>query len=78
MKRSSSPFTRTLQLAAENLGGVPELAIRLGIDRRRLERWMSGDEAPPHEVFTTALDVVAAGPTHASAPPAGAGKSKKA
>jgi len=61
MKKPSSPFTRTLQLAAETLGGVAQLAIHLGIDRARLERWMSGAQTPPNEVFMQALDIVAAG-----------------
>ena len=61
MKKPSSPFIRTLQLAAETLGGLPQLAIHLGIDRAQLERWIAGADTPPNDVFIQALDVVAAG-----------------
>jgi hypothetical protein len=58
----STVYTRTLTLAAESLGGAQPLAKHLKVEHATLERWIAGEEFPPHEVFLHALDVVAAGP----------------
>ena len=58
----SSTYTRTLALAAETLGGAQPLAQRLKVEQATLERWIAGEEFPPHEAFLHALDIVAAGP----------------
>jgi hypothetical protein len=58
----STVYTRTLTLAAETLGGAQPLARHLKVDRATLQRWIAGEEFPPHEAFLHALDVVAAGP----------------
>ena len=58
----STAYTRTLALAAESLGGVQPLAKRLQAEPAALERWIAGEEFPPHEAFLQALDIVAAGP----------------
>jgi hypothetical protein len=54
--------TRTLALAAKTLGGTQALATRLDVEQATLERWMAGEEVPPHDVFLKALDIVAGGP----------------
>lgn len=38
---------------------MAELAARLGVAASDLERWIAGVSPPPHEVFFTALDIVA-------------------
>lgn len=60
--RKSSAYTRTLARAAQSLGGVQPLAKRLKVEQAALERWIAGEEFPPHEAFLQALDIVAAGP----------------
>jgi hypothetical protein len=57
----STSHTRTLQLAADTLGGAPHLAQRLQVELAPLERWIAGTEFPPHDVFLKALDIVAGG-----------------
>jgi hypothetical protein len=59
---TGSAPTRTLALAAKTLGGAQALATRLNVEQATLERWMAGEERPPHEVFLQALDIVARGP----------------
>jgi hypothetical protein len=56
----SPVYTRTLTRAAESLGGVARLANRLAVERAALERWIAGEEFPPHQVFLQALDIAAA------------------
>ena len=60
--RKSTVYTRTLSVAAESLGGVQPLANRLKVEPAALQRWIAGEEFPPHEAFLQALDIVAAGP----------------
>jgi transcriptional regulator with XRE-family HTH domain len=54
--------TRTLLNAAEALGSRERLAERLGVTLSALDGWLRGDSAPPFEVFSKALDIVARGP----------------
>ena len=58
----TSAYTRTLTRAAETLGGTAQLAEHLKVEHAALERWIAGEEFPPHEAFLDALDIVAAGP----------------
>lgn len=58
-----TPYTRTLQRAADTLGGYERLARALGVTLAQLRLWTTGVEVPPIEVFTAALDIVAAGRT---------------
>jgi hypothetical protein len=60
--RRSTAYTRTLTRAAQSLGGLQPLATRLEVEPAALERWIAGEEFPPHEAFLQALDIVAAGP----------------
>jgi hypothetical protein len=55
-------YTETLAFAAATIGGTRRLAEFLDVPRSALVRWLSGEEAPPHEVFLNALDVIADGP----------------
>ena len=55
-------YTETLACAAATIGGAPRLAKFLDVSHSRLVRWLSGEEAPPQDVFLDALDVIADGP----------------
>jgi len=52
-------YTETLAFAASTIGGPDRLAQFLNVPRQRLARWLSGEEAPPSDVFRDALDVIA-------------------
>ena len=54
--------TRTLQRAAETVGGAPLLAEQLNVPLADLEQWLASTQPMPHEIFSRALDIVAAGP----------------
>lgn len=54
-----TPQVRTLRRAMETLGGMPELAARLGVDPSDLHGWLSGESTPPTNVYVAALDIVA-------------------
>jgi hypothetical protein len=49
---------RALKQAAGILGGLPELQRYLQVPREDLERWMSGEQAPPQMVFLKIVDVI--------------------
>jgi hypothetical protein len=55
-------YTETLACAAATIGGPGRLAQFLDVPRSALVRWLDGEEAPPHQVFLDALDVIADGP----------------
>jgi hypothetical protein len=55
-------YTETLAFAAATIGGTGRLAAFLDVPRSALVRWLAGEEAPPQEVFLSALDVIADGP----------------
>jgi DNA-binding transcriptional regulator YdaS (Cro superfamily) len=38
---------QTLEYAAKLFGGEDQLAIRLGVTRAEIDRWISGEEKPP-------------------------------
>ena len=54
--------TRTLEKAAQILGGQAELAAYLHVTRGDLAAWMDGRKVLPTSVFITAVDVIEAGP----------------
>lgn len=60
--RRSSPTIRTLQRAADTLGGVPRLARAFNVSPEEVHAWLSGAKTPPADVYMMALDVVARGP----------------
>ncbi len=51
--------SRTLQRAAELLGGAPALSEHLDVPPHRLLLWMLGATPPPGDIFLKAVDVVA-------------------
>lgn len=51
-------YFRTLQKAADLLGGRKKLARHLRVPMSELESWMSGKEVPPIGVFLKAVDLV--------------------
>jgi hypothetical protein len=55
-------YTETLSCAAATMGGNDRLAQFLNVSRKRLNRWLAGEEALPNQVFLDALDVIADGP----------------
>ena len=55
-----TPVMRTLERAAENLGGVSPLAEKLGVSVAEVKRWIAGIPPPPAaQVYISALDIVA-------------------
>lgn len=54
-------YSRTLHRACELLGGLDALSRHLGVPAARLERWISGVEDPPPNVFLAAVDIVLLG-----------------
>jgi len=55
---SRALYAETLRIAAETLGGSPNLARRLGVPPDELELWMTGRTAAPLEPFLTALEII--------------------
>jgi DNA-binding transcriptional regulator YdaS (Cro superfamily) len=51
-------YVRTLQRAAEIVGGEQELALRLKVTPSHLALWIRGIETPPGNVFLRAVDLV--------------------
>ncbi len=54
--------TRTLEKAAQVLGGQAELANYLHVRSEELAAWMEGRSELPTPLFITAVDVIAANP----------------
>jgi hypothetical protein len=48
----------TLRAAAQVLGGADALAEALGASRLQVERWLSGEDAVPAEIFLRAVDLL--------------------
>lgn len=55
---ASIVYFRTLQKAADLLGGRKQLARHLRVPMDVLENWISGKEVPPIGVFLRAVDLV--------------------
>ena len=54
-----TPVIRTLERAAESLGGVSPLAAELGVSVAEVERWIAGIPPPPTtRIYISALDIV--------------------
>ena len=51
-------YVKTLQRAAEIVGGEQELAMRLRVTPSHLALWLRGIEPPPGAVFLRAVDLV--------------------
>ena len=54
----SSVYSRTLQKAAELLGGRKALARHLRVPLEELDRWMADEGLPPMGVFLKVVDLV--------------------
>ena len=54
----SSVYVRTLQKAAELIGGRQKLARHLRVPGAELERWLAGEVTPPISTFLKAVDLV--------------------
>jgi hypothetical protein len=50
--------THVLRLAAQRLGGVRELRLRLDVSTVQLLRWMTGREQMPASVYSSVVAVV--------------------
>ena len=54
-----TPVMRTLERAAESLGGISLLAAKLGVSIAEVERWIAGIPPPPAaRIYISALDIV--------------------
>jgi hypothetical protein len=53
-----SVYTRTLERAAEMLGGEQALAEYLNVPPRRLDWWLRGDTELPTEIFLQLVDLL--------------------
>jgi transcriptional regulator with XRE-family HTH domain len=51
-------YTRVLHRACQIVGGVDQLAARLGVSRTMLYRWLDGEDVPPSRVFLRAVDLI--------------------
>ena len=49
---------RTLQRAAEIMGGEQQLALHLKVTPSHLALWLEGKEFPPDRIFLKAVDLV--------------------
>lgn len=53
-------YARTLRRAAQIVGGVNELAVRLQVPSEDVVLWSQAQKAVPLEVFLRAVDIVVA------------------
>lgn len=58
MRRVTSVYVRTLQKAADLIGGPQKLARHLHVPLADLEKWLAGDATPPIGTFLRAVDLV--------------------
>ncbi|HYG54573.1 MAG TPA: hypothetical protein VD965_04690 [Burkholderiales bacterium] len=56
-----SVYSSTLRHARDLLGGDQQLAKHLRVPLADLQRWLSGEEPPPRQVFLRAVDLVLEG-----------------
>jgi hypothetical protein len=64
---ASSVYSRTLQKAAELVGGRANLCRHLHVPMAELEKWIADEKVPPLGVFLRAVDLV----IEETPPPAG-------
>jgi hypothetical protein len=55
---AASVFSRTLQKAAELIGGRPQLCRYLHVPAADLMRWIADEAEPPKGIFLKAVDLV--------------------
>lgn len=51
-------YTRVVRRAAEIVGGIEQLAKRLGVSQARVWNWLDGTESPSQDSFLRAVDIV--------------------
>jgi hypothetical protein len=66
---ASSVYSRTLQKAAELVGGHAKLCRRLHVPMDELQKWIDDRAVPPIAIFLRAVDLV----IDETAPPADSG-----
>lgn len=54
----NSVYRRTMQKAAQLLGGTKPLARKLRVPMADLEKWIAGKDVPPMQTFLKAVDLV--------------------
>ena len=52
-------YARTLERAAEMVGGTEQLAFRLKVTASRVAHWIDGSAPTPPDVFLKAVDLIA-------------------
>jgi hypothetical protein len=62
---ASSVYSRTLQKAAELIGGYQKLCRRLQVPPPEMQRWIADKAVPPMGIFLRAVDLILDG----TAPP---------
>ena len=58
---TDTPQTRTLNRAVNVCGGLTPLAESLRVSSETLSTWVTGQAAPPADIYLKALDLVAEG-----------------
>jgi len=49
---------RTLKRAAEIVGGIDTLAVRLNVTSNDIAAWISGEATPPADLFLKAAEII--------------------
>jgi hypothetical protein len=55
-------YSDTLREASLALGGAAPLALRLDVPVDAVNKWISGEEEPPLDIFLESLEIIAEGP----------------
>jgi DNA-binding transcriptional regulator YiaG len=80
MKNSDVP-RETMRRAVQLCGGIDALGDALNVSTATLEKWLSGEEQPSHQVFTQAvgllLEATARRPPSQSSDPTEGGRKGK-
>ena len=58
LKLKRELYARTLQQAADRVGGVEQLRQLLGVQARLIKLWIEGKGFPPRDVFLRAVDLL--------------------
>ena len=60
--QTDTVYTRTVRRAADDVGGIEQLAAFLKVSAAEIESWLSGKSSPANALFLKMLDIVAKGP----------------
>ena len=58
LKLKRELYARTLQQAADRVGGIEQLRQLLGVQARLIKLWIEGTGFPPRDVFLRAVDLL--------------------